>query len=295
MFARSNSNWFENMKRLSAYLGIILISCLLWVTSCDHNRTSCGKCEFHVLMKDTALKILDTIVDVNGNSYTQVQIGDQVWLGENLRCTFYENDDGTGVPITNYDTMGARFSYLFGEVDSISVKKYGLLYNWAAARRLNDTVAKDGRIRGICPRGFHLPSDEEWHELVNHITNCTSKDPKTSVAKSLAAHDSCWRRSTIPNTPGYVPDTVHKDTNNASHFAAMPVGNCIENASNGELRFYNFSGGASFWSSTPYGHRGGDKLTNPNAYGRYIGYNDVVANKCVSNKKAYFPVRCVKD
>ena len=270
------------MRKLPLFLGIILVSCMLWTTSCERNKVTCGTCKFELLP--------DSIMDVDYNLYSQVKIGNQVWLGENLRCTHYAD----GSPIDMIDTMVyARYAFPFGQVDS--VKKYGILYNWAAARHLNDSVVKADRVQGLCPQGFHLPTDEEWRELVYFVSNCSSTKKKTSVAKSLAAHDSLWHISTIPNTPGFVADSI-SDTNNTSLFAAIPVGNCFENVASGELRFYNFSSGASFWSSTPYSYRAGDKkLTNPNAYGRYIGYNDVVANKSVSNKKAYFSIRCVKD
>ena len=273
-------NELRIMKRLPIFLGIVLILCALLTTSCDRNKVTCGSCKFEILP--------DSVMDVDYNLYSQVKIGKQIWLGESLRCTHYAN----GLPIDNLDTtVSARYAFPFGQVDSI--QKYGILYNWAAARGLNDSVVKADRVQGICPQGFHLPSDEDWHELVYFVSNCSSTKVKTSVAKSLAAHDSCWRDSKIPNTPGYVEDS-HADTNNTSLFAAIPVGNCIEK--NGVVRFYNFSCGASFWSSTPYSYHAGDKkLTNPNAYGRYIGYNDVVANKTVSNKKAFFSIRCVKD
>ncbi len=281
MFAQSFQNDSMIMRKLSLYLGIILISCLLWNTSCERNKVTCGKCEFEILE--------DSIPDVDGNLYSQVKIGNQTWLGENLRCTHYADY----APIDNYDTMlYARYAYPFGQVDS--VKKYGLLYNWAAARHSHDTLVNSA-AKALCPDGFHLPTDEEWHELVYFVSNCTSNNTKQSVAKMLAAHDSCWRVSTVPNTPGFVSDSL-VDTNNTSLFAAIPVGNCIEVGTGGELRFFNFRSGASFWSATPYNYsEGAKKLTNPNAYGRYIGYDDVVANKCVSNKKAYFSVRCVKD
>lgn len=270
------------MRKLPLFIGIILVSCMLCTTSCEQNKVTCGSCKFELLP--------DSIMDVDYNMYSTVKIGNQIWLGENLRCTHYAN----GAPIDILDTMVyARYVFPFGQVDSI--QKYGVLYNWAAARGLNDSVVKTDRVQGLCPQGFHLPTDEEWHDLVYFVSNCSSTKKKTSVAKSLAAHDSCWRISTIPNTPGFVEDSL-VDTNNFSRFAAIPVGNSFENPATGELRFYNFRSGANFWSSTPYGYKAGEKtLTNPNAYGRYIGYNDVVANKSVSNKKAYFSIRCIKD
>ncbi len=246
--------------------------------SCNRGQEACGPCKFELLP--------DSVMDVDYNLYSQVKIGSQTWLGENMRATHYAD----GTPIDNLDTvLCARYSYPTGHVDS--VPKFGMLYNWAAARHLKDVEVKQGRVTGICPEGFHLPSDEEWHELVDFVSNCTSSKLKTSVAKSLASKDSSWRASTIPNTPGF-----DSDSNNTSLFAALPAGHCFMDEASGVVRFYNFSGGANFWSSTPYNYVEGDKfLSSPNAYGRHIGYDDVLANKCVSNKDACFSVRCVKD
>ena len=161
MFARSFQNDLMIMRKLPLFLGIILVSCLLWTTSCERNKVTCGTCKFELLP--------DSIMDVDYNLYSQVKIGNQVWLGENLRCTHYAD----GSPIDNLDTMvSARDAFPFGQGDSI--QKYGILYNWAAARGVNDSVVKADRVQGLCPQGFHLPTDEEWHELVYFVSNCTS-------------------------------------------------------------------------------------------------------------------------
>lgn len=246
--------------------------------SCDHETESCGPCKFEVLP--------DSVMDVDYNMYSQVKIGSQTWLGENMRATHYAD----GSVIDNVDTvLAARYYYPDGHVDS--AKKYGVLYNWAAARHFKDNMVYAKQIQGICPDGYHLPTDEEWHELVNFVSHCTSDKNRTSVAKSLASKDSSWRICTVPNTPGCA-----LDSNNASHFAAMPTGSCFMNMQTNEIRFYNFHCGANFWSATPYNYKEGDtSLVSPNAYGRYIGYDDVLANKTVSNKKAGFSVRCIKN
>lgn len=265
------------MKRVFPVYGLFVLTCLFLAVSCNRNTETCGPCKFELL--DST----QFVIDVEGNIYSVVKIGKQTWLGENLRTRHYAD----GSPIDNTDTVfKERYYFPAGNVDS--VKMYGVLYNWAAARHAKDGEVHANRVQGICPTGFHLPSDEEWHELVDFVTNCTSGKKKFSPAKMLAV-DSLWKESVVPNTPG-----MDIDSNNTSLFGAVPTGHCYED--NEVVRFYSFHSGANFWSSTPYGFKeGDDTLMNPNAYGRYIGYNDVLANKIVSNKKACFSVRCVKD
>lgn len=264
------------MKKIFWIYSLIVVTCLLLMVSCNNDKDTCGPCKFELLP--------DSVMDVDYNLYSQVKIGKQTWLGENLRTRHYAD----GTPIDNTDTvLKARYYFPDGQVDS--AKKYGVLYNWAAARHLKDYEVKADRVQGICPQGWHLPKDEEWQELVHFVSNCTSNKAKQSAAKMLAAADSSWRICTIPNTPGCA-----LDSNNRSLFGAIPAGHCYEEEE--VVRFFNFHCGANFWSSTPYSFKSGDdSLSNANAYGRYIGFNDVLANKSVSNKKACFSVRCLKD
>ena len=266
------------MKRIGLGQWTLFVLCSFLMFSCNKNTETCGACKFEVLN--------DSVMDIDGNLYSQVKIGKQTWLGENVRTVHFAD----GNSIVNTDTiLGARYVFPAGHPDS--ARKYGVLYNWAAARHIKDNMVKNNLVQGVCPGGYHLPTDEEWKELVNFVTNCTSNKTKLSPAKMLASKDSSWRISTVPNTPGCA-----LDSNNASFFAALPVGHCFLDEENETARFYNFYCGANFWSATPYNyHEGDSSLVNPNAYGRYIGFNEVKANKTISNKKALFSVRCVKD
>ena len=98
------------------------------------------------------------IIDIDGNSYTSVTIGTQVWMGENLKVTKYRNGDliGTTTPAT-LDITGEitpKYQWAFDGNEN-NVAAYGRLYTWYA---VNDS-------RNICPIGWHVPSFDEWKTL----------------------------------------------------------------------------------------------------------------------------------
>jgi uncharacterized protein (TIGR02145 family) len=99
-----------------------------------------------------------TVKDVDGNIYNTVQIGNQVWMGENLYTTKYRN----GTPLkTGLDSIGWSEGLLgaYAPVngDPATDKVYGRIYNWYAI---------DNPI-GLCPKGWHVPSGLEWSTLIN--------------------------------------------------------------------------------------------------------------------------------
>lgn len=92
-------------------------------------------------------------IDIDGNNYKTAIIGEQVWMTENLRAT--KTADGVEIDYLAYNND-----------ESIS-KNNGLLYTWSAA--MND--ADNENAQGICPDGWHIPSNEEWTELTDFITS----------------------------------------------------------------------------------------------------------------------------
>ena len=90
---------------------------------------------------------LDGVMDIDGNIYNIVTIGDQTWMQGNLRVT--HAPDGSEI-----------LSYAYID-DPDSIKKYGRLYTWYVAMN----GSKEEGAQGICPDGWHLPSDDEWKQL----------------------------------------------------------------------------------------------------------------------------------
>ena len=99
-------------------------------------------------------------IDYDGNAYPTITIGTQTWMAENLRVTRYRN--GVAIPIViDWEawagcTAGA---YCWYDNDPVASGAYGTLYNYFA-------VADS---RGLCPTGWHVPSDADWNVLFNAL------------------------------------------------------------------------------------------------------------------------------
>jgi len=99
-----------------------------------------------------------TVVDIDGNAYPTVTIGNQTWMGANLRVRHYNNGDsivdGFLAPGYNWSTPpGGAYTFVNG--DSTNRTTYGLLYNVPA---VNDA-------RSIAPTGWHVATDHDWNVL----------------------------------------------------------------------------------------------------------------------------------
>lgn len=106
----------------------------------------------------------DTVDDADGNTYGLLPIGDQCWLDRNMQV-------GTRIGSSTAQTdNGTMEYYCFNNIPSNCTtnntnKPDGGLYNWDEAMQYET----DERSQGICPDGFHVPSDEEWYILENAI------------------------------------------------------------------------------------------------------------------------------
>ncbi|MBP9649138.1 MAG: fibrobacter succinogenes major paralogous domain-containing protein, partial [Paludibacteraceae bacterium] len=142
---------------------------------------------------------------------------------------------------------------------------YGVLYNWTAAMdgEASSTTNPSG-IQGVCPTGWHLPSDAEWAGLTNYLGG-------TSVAggKLKETGTTHWAS---PNT----------DATNETGFTALPGGNRANNGSFANFGYYGY-----WWSAT----EGGTYYAW--ARGMYFSSYDVY--RYLYTKELGFSVRCVRD
>ena len=208
------------------------------------------------------------ITDYDGNVYQTVQIGNQVWMSENLKTTHYAN--GTAIPLVEdsleWDNMGyTDKAYCYYDNSSSNKDTYGALYNWAAAMNgASSSSANPSGVQGVCPDGWHLPSDTEWTELTDYLGGLDVAGGK--MKETGTVH---W---VSPNT----------GATNSSGFTALPGGyrHMIGN-------FSIIGWQAFFWSSTE-GNSG-------NAWYRILswGYSGVYSDYFY--KETGFSVRCLRD
>lgn len=256
------------MKKINTYLIVILLGLLC--ISCHHT--------------DRDKLIVDAVTDVDGHTYNAVRIGNQVWMASNLYATMYE-DHGI---IANASTGGASGQTKYRirpNGSSTLVKEYGLLYSWPAVTR--DEAWKDDEhpVQGVCPKGWHVPSINEWKELVNYINNHPSYIQNSSSFVKAISSNQAWDTSSVTRSPGY-----QQETNNSTQLGILPAGYCNGN------HFYEFGQCACFWTPNRY------KWDRELYYYVSIHYNeDSLAYDLVYQHSSVFPsgnahsVRCVKN
>ncbi len=90
-----------------------------------------------------------------------VTIGNQTWMQYNMNV-------GTQVPGTQVQSLGEKYCYN-DDPDNCSRDKYGALYRWNTAMLIDSYDAGEEGAQGICPDGFYIPTDADWHELENFL------------------------------------------------------------------------------------------------------------------------------
>src|SRR5690554_1871565 len=204
----------------------------------------------------------------DGNEYNWVQIGDQVWMAENLAYLPSVNMVADGS-----ENAAGSYYYVYG-YDGTNVADakatdnyatYGVLYNWTAAMdgEASSTTNPSG-IQGVCPAGWHLPSLAEWTELTDYLGG-------TSVAggKLKETGTTHWAS---PN----------RGATNETGFTALPGG---YRSSNGT---FVSIGNYGYWWSATQGNA---------ALAWYLSMNDYFSNVSRGGygKEGGFSVRCVRD
>ena len=218
-----------------------------------------------------------TVTDYDGNVYSTVQIGYQCWTRENLRVTHYS--DGSPIPAGGDNCSDTEPYYYDFSNSGIPLSERGYLYNWPAAMHGSASGnAVPSVVQGVCPTGWHLPSDAEWTQLTDYVSaNYACGGNSNNNAKALAS-TTWWESSNCECCPSDQSVT----TNNATGFGAVPAGYWWYNGFDG-MGYYT-----DFWSST-------EDFSGGAYYCSLLYFSATLLSYSESLKDYGLSVRCLRD
>jgi len=205
------------------------------------------------------------IKDGDGNIYTSVTIGNQVWLKENLKTTKYNDDTPIQqvIDYTEWFSLNMPGYCWYDNNEATNKKDYGALYNWYAV--------ETGKL---CPKGWHVPSDDEWQTLALFI----DVDAEIGFPESSNGGGKL-KESGTDHWSG-----PNDGATNEYGFSALPGGCRLEY---NDLNYNGINEFGFWWSSTEY--------NDGRAWIIDMGYNNTILYRYNTVKKNGNSVRCVKD
>lgn len=210
-----------------------------------------------------------TVADIDGNEYPTVIIGNQEWMAENLKVTHYRNGEPIAYPGDAPDQWSNLSTGAYAWYNNNMEWKhiYGGLYNFYAVVNEN----------GLCPEGWHVPTNEDWTVLMNTIG---SDEPTGNLLKSCRQVESPLETCSTSQHPRW---DYHAQVHGNNHygFSAVPGG------IRGVQGNYEAMGtNAEFWTSTEIG--------SGRAWARIILNGSGYAATDDGYMKKGISVRCVK-
>lgn len=185
------------------------------------------------------------LTDYDGNQYNSIRIGTQCWMKENLRTTHFP--DGTEIALNSHPLYSFTQSRYYPGNNANNVTIYGYLYTWPAIMHgAASSNANPSGVQGICPNGWHVPSDAEWTQLTDYVSSHSEyiyDDDNTYIGKALASQ-SGWTTYSNSNNSCYVG--YNQEENNITGFTAMPAGYHTYYAN----EYVGFGSETILWSST---------------------------------------------
>ncbi len=207
-------------------------------------------------------------VTVTPYVYSEIQIGNQIWMGENLRERYYRNGELIQ-NITDYETWSnlSDGACCYYDNDASNAQTFGLLYN-------SYTV---GDSRNIAPVGWHVPTDEEWQELEMFLgmtqgdANAIGNSRGTNEASKLAGDAILWGNAIFVQNPEF----------GVSGFDALPAGNRSTSSD------VNIGDVTDYWCLAP------DSIDGQ--YVRSLWGSPQISRWVTSINYLGYSIRCIKD
>ena len=215
-----------------------------------------------------------TVTDIDGNVYQTVIIGDQEWMAENLRPT----RDANGNDIT-------RYCY---DDDETNCDLYGGLYTWHTVMNGESSSSSNpSGVQGICPTGWHVPSDAEWTELVNYVVSqgypneWDNQNGAGNALKSCRQDGSPLDGCNTSEHPRWKANPTYYGFDEFG-FSALPGG---YRNSGGD---FGYVGGDGYWWASTEG-------SSADAGGRGMSRGTGSVDRNGVSKTYGFSLRCVRD
>lgn len=206
-----------------------------------------------------------TFIDVrDGNIYKTVTIAHQTWMAENLRYVYSVVGSSTGSKTSPYYYVYGYQGINVSEAMAATTK-LGVLYNWTAAMAKSESTDENpSNVQGVCPTGWHLPSDVEWTELIDYLGGGGAAGGKLKDSSSIY-----WNNPNSSATDEF-------------GFGALPGGS---RSIYGDFEYKGNWG--YYWIAT--------ESSFNNAWYRVLSYSSSTISRYEGTKEQGFSVRCVKD
>lgn len=231
--------------------------------SCNSNSNS------NKINDDELLEIQpndEIVTDIEDNKYETIKIGNNIWFASNLKATRFSNGDK--IPNIKDDKSWKKYNSPAYCIFNNDIKNldFGCLYN------LYTIIDK----RNICPKGWHVASQDDWFKWNESKHNKTSFNINSKLFNNKILG---WRR--IQDDVDYYVEGGNKDPNFNSFFL--------------ETNF-NDGGSAIYWTSAKYIDEDFD-TNNPkdSAIRGVVQASGSLGEYGFGYRKDGFPCRCVKD
>jgi len=219
------------------------------------------------------------IMDIDGNLYKTVVIGEQVWMAQNLRVSRYRDGTDIASGLSDIGWWSTRtgayaiypYTYLndndsdevtYGiDSDEKMANAYGKLYNWHA---VDDP-------RGLCPDGWHVPTELEWMIQLDYLGGPDGNGGKLKATRTDPDPHPRW-------------ESPNSGANDETGFSALPAGH-----RNREGLFWQIGETGFWWTSTVH-----DLLGNQ-AWMYLLNHDDSDIATYHHPKEFGFSVRCLRN
>jgi uncharacterized protein (TIGR02145 family) len=197
-------------------------------------------------------------------AYKTVEIGAQIWMAENLNF-------GTPIDATMNPTNNSIVEKHCYDNDPTNCQTYGGLYQWDEAMQYLTTES----VQGVCPDGWHLPSDAEWKVMEIHLGMIQAQADAllyrgTDQGSQIGGNETLWANGALDQSGVF----------GSSGFEGLP-GGYVSGGS-----FFQLSADNYFWVSND---------DNTSAWFRSLGFTSIQIYRATTPKTHGYSIRCIRD